>query len=229
MQWKDNGGGDYEQAPVGTHVARCVRLIDIGTQENEYEGRKSSRRQVVIGWELPEELMIKGESAGQPFLVTRFYTQSLNEKSTLRKDLITWRGRDFTPDELAGFDAQNILGVPCLVSITTNDQTGKSRVSGVMKLTKGIKPPKQVNPTLYFSLDPEEFDLSTYEGLSEGYKRMIEASPEFAEAMETLKPKGKKAAKAAAKPAPVDDPAEWPEEDGPELDFSEDEDDTPDF
>jgi hypothetical protein len=214
MQWKDNGGGDYEQAPVGTHVARCVRLIDIGTQENEYEGRKSSRRQVVIGWELPDELMTKGESAGQPFLVTRFYTQSLNEKSTLRKDLITWRGRDFTPDELAGFDAKNILGVPCLVSITFNDVTGKSRVSGVMKLTKGIKPPEQFNPTLFFSLEPDEFDAAVYEGLSEGFKKMIQVSPEWAAL----------SAKPAAKPAPAqsDDPAEWPDDE-------EDCDDMPDF
>lgn len=180
MLWKDNGGGDYEQAPVGTHIARCVRLIDIGTQEGEYEGRKNSRRQVVVGWELPDELMTKGESAGQPFLVTRFYTQSLGEKATLRKDLVTWRGRDFTPDELEGFDAKNILGVACLLSITANDN-GKSRVSGVMKLPKGTKAPDQINPTLYFSLEPGEFDATVFEGLSEGYKKMIRQSPEYRE------------------------------------------------
>lgn len=181
MLWKDNGGGDFEQAPVGTHLARCIRLIDIGTQTSEYEGRKSSRRQVVVGWELCEELLTRGESAGQPFVVTRFYTQSLSEKATLRKDLITWRGRDFTPDELEGFDAKNILGVPCLLSITANEQTGKSRVSGVMKLTKGITPPDQINPTVYFSLEPDEFDPSTFDGLTEGLKKMIVESPEWKE------------------------------------------------
>ena len=204
-------GGDYEQAPTGTHVARCVRLIDLGTQSSEYEGRKSSRRQVVISWELPEEMMATGERAGEPFLVTKFYTLSLNEKAKLRADLISWRGRDFTEEELAGFDMKKILGTACLLGVI--DRDGKNRVDKPMKLTKGMKVAKQVNPTLYFSLDPEEFDPKVYEGLTDGYKRMIEASPEY---QEILSPK---------EPAASDDPAQWPEEDGPELDFGEDSDD----
>lgn len=206
MLWKSNGT-DYEQAPLGTHVARCVRLIDIGTQDNEYEGRKSTRRQVVVTWELPEELMSTGDFAGQPFLISKFFTQSLNEKATLRKWLITWRGGDFTPEELEGFDAKNILGAPCLISVTASETTGKSIVSGVMKLTKGIKSPAQITPTVFFSLEPDEFDAAVYEGLSEGFKKMINLSPEWAAL--------------SAKPA-SDDPAEWPDDE-------EDCDDMPDF
>jgi hypothetical protein len=213
MLWKSNGT-DYEQAPLGTHVARCVRLIDIGTQDNEYEGRKSTRRQVVVTWELPEELMSTGDFAGQPFLISKFFTQSLNEKATLRKWLITWRGGDFTPEELEGFDAKNILGAPCLLSVTASDTTGKSIASGVMKLTKGIKPPAQITPTVFFSLEPDEFDRDVFEGLSDGFKKMINLSPEWAAL----------SAAPSAKPAPAqsDDPAEWPDDE-------EDCDDMPDF
>ena len=35
MKWSDTGGGDFEQPPIGTHMARCVRVIDIGTQRGE--------------------------------------------------------------------------------------------------------------------------------------------------------------------------------------------------
>jgi hypothetical protein len=203
MLWKSNGT-DYEQAPLGTHVARCVRLIDIGTQDSEYEGKKSSRRQVVVSWELCEELMTEGDFAGQPFLMSKFFTQSLNEKAKLRQWLITWRGRDFTAEELEGFDAKNILGVPCLISVTASETTGKSIVSGVMKLTKGIKPPAQITPTVFFSLEPDEFDAAVYEGLSDGLKKMINLSPEWAAL----------SAAPSAKPAPAqsDDPAEWPDD-----------------
>jgi hypothetical protein len=36
-----------------------------------------------------------------------------------------------------------------------------------------------VNPTLFFSLEPEEFDQATYNSLSDGLKGLIEKSPEY--------------------------------------------------
>lgn len=176
MKWQDNGGGDFEQPPVGTHVARCVKIIDIGTQKSEYQGKANIRRQCVIGWELPNELMSEGDYAGKPFVVSKFYTASLGEKANLRKDLANWRGRDFTEAELGGFDAKNILGKSCMLALTTNDK-GKTRVTGVMALPKGTEVPPQASPTVYFSLD--EFDQATFDKLSDGYKKLIQASPEY--------------------------------------------------
>lgn len=176
MQWKDNGGGDFEQPPIGTHVARCIKVIDIGTQKSEYQGQANIRRQTIIAWELPNELITEGDYAGKPFTVSRFYTASLSEKANLRADLESWRGRAFTKDELQGFAAKNILGVPCLVSLIKNDKD-KTRVSGVMALTKGTTVPAQVNPSVFFSLD--EFDPAVFESLSDGYKKLIKVSPEY--------------------------------------------------
>jgi len=178
MQFKDNGGGDFEQPPIGTHISRCIKLIDIGTQKGEYQGKATFKRQVIIGWELPNETMTNGEYEGKPFTVSKFYTQSLGEKANLRADLKNWRGRDFTEAELAGFDAKNILGKPCMLSLTTNEK-GKVRVTGVMALPKGSAVPEQVNPTVYFSLEPDEFDQAVFDGLSEGIKKMIMVSPEY--------------------------------------------------
>jgi hypothetical protein len=174
MKWKDNGGGEFEQPPVGTHVARCVKVIDIGTQKGEYNGEANIRRQTIIGWELPNELM----GTGAPFVVSKFYTASLSEKANLRKDLANWRGRDFTKEELAGFEAKNIIGKPCMLSLTTNDK-GKVRVTGVMALPKGTPVPDQKNESVYLSLEPGEFDGETFEALSDGYKKLIAVSPEY--------------------------------------------------
>lgn len=180
MQWKDSGGGDFEQPPIGTHVARCVKLIDIGTQQGEYQGKATYKRQVIIGWELPNELMTEGEYAGKPFTVSKFYTASLGEKANLRADLKNWRGRDFTDQELAGFDAKNILGKPCMLSLTTNEK-GKVRVTGVMALPKGTNVPDQINATVFFSLEPQDFSNESFEALSDGIKKMIKVSPEYQE------------------------------------------------
>lgn len=180
MKWVDSGGGDFEQPPTGTFVGRCVKVIDIGTQRGEYQGKATSRRQCIIGWELPTELMSEGEYAGKPFVVSKFYTASLGEKANLRKDLENWRGRAFSEQELQGFESRNILGKTCMLSLTANDK-GKTRVTGVMALAKGMEAPKQVNDTVYFSLD--EFDQHVFETISDGIKKMITASPEYESAL----------------------------------------------
>ena len=177
----DNGGsGTFEQPPIGTHPARCVKLIDIGTQRGEYQGQVTLKRQIILGWELPMELMASGEYAGKPFTCSKFYTASLNEKSTLRADLKNWRTRDFTEDELKRFDLRTILGKPCMVSITHTDK-GKAKVTGVMSAMKGLTMPDQVNDTVYLSLEPDLFDSAIYESLSDGYKRLIQSSPEWSQ------------------------------------------------
>lgn len=180
MKWSDTGGGDFEQPPVGTHVARCIKIIDIGTQRGEYQGKATIRRQCIIGWELPTELMTEGEYVGKPFTVSRFYTCSLGEKANLRRDLESWRGRAFTEEELNGFEAKNILGKACLLGLTPNDK-GKVRVTGVMALPRGTQVPDQINPVTFLSLERGEFDRAVFDALSDGYKRLITVSPEYQE------------------------------------------------
>jgi hypothetical protein len=178
MKWKENGEHNYEQPPIGTHVARCVKMIDIGTQKGEYQGKVTTKRQCIVGWELPTEMMQEGELAGKPFLVSKFYTASLNEKANLRKDLENWRNKPFTPEELAGFDSRNILGKACMVTLSENQQ-GKVRVTGVTSLPKSVNVPAQITPTLYFSLEDGEYDAHVFDGLSDGIKKLIQVAPEF--------------------------------------------------
>ena len=43
---------DRYLAPADNHPARCVEVIDLGTQEEEWEGEKSSKHKIRITWEL---------------------------------------------------------------------------------------------------------------------------------------------------------------------------------
>jgi hypothetical protein len=178
----DSGSGDFQQAPAGSHVARCIRLIDLGTQTNEYQGQVNHKSQVLVSWELCHELYEyedeNKQRVSKPFLVSAFYTNSLGEKANLRKDLISWRGRDFSKDELEKFDLQSILGAPCIVSVVLNEK-GKAKVEGVLKLTKGTEAPAAVNKPYAFWLD--EFDKNVFDALSDGIKAIIEKSPEYQE------------------------------------------------
>lgn len=180
MKLTDNGGKEFEAAPAGNHIARCVGMIDLGTQTGEYQGKTTHARKIVLRWELPNELISEGEWAGKPFVVQQFYTASLSEKANLRKVLESWRGRPFTPDELMGFDSKNLLDKPCMVNITHTDK-GKAKVTSVAQVPKGMQVPGRVNDLLYFSLEPDEFKAAIFEGLSDFYKEQIRKSPEWAE------------------------------------------------
>jgi hypothetical protein len=166
----------HEQPPFDTHPAVCVSVIDIGTQRREYKGVVKMLRRVRIGFQLPDCLRTIGEHAGKPFLMTEFYTTSLSEKATLCTILESWRGRKFTEEEKRGFDLKNLLGAPCMLQVIEGN-TGKAHIGGVTKMYKGLPTPQMVGGTQYLSLD--NFDRAVFEGLSDGIKAMIEASPEY--------------------------------------------------
>ena len=161
-------------APEGIHQAVCCDVIDHGICETKF----GTKPRVELRWVINEV-----NDDGRLFMVTKRYTASLNEKANLRKDLQNWRGREFTPEELAGFDPKNVLGKACLLSITLSDK-GKARVTGVSGIPKGMDVPKQVNPSVYFSLD--DFDRHLYEALPKFYKELIAKSPEYQKVVGTM-------------------------------------------
>lgn len=172
---KDTGSGDFKQAPEGTHVARCIGIVDIGTHHGEYQGQPTVRNQIIVRWELPYETETF-EDKEAPLIVSKFYTNSLSEKANLRKDLQAWRSREFTPEELMGFDLMNILGKPCTVSIVHNEK-GKAKVVSVAAVPKGTQCPPAVNAVDAFWID--EWDDNKFAALPEGFKKMIAESDEY--------------------------------------------------
>ena len=44
----------FPSVPVGVHKARCVKVIDLGTQRNEFEGKISWKPQLLVIWEVPD-------------------------------------------------------------------------------------------------------------------------------------------------------------------------------
>lgn len=182
MKLKDTGGGDFVQASPGNHPARCIRIIDVGTQEGEYAGKPTYRRQIVLMWELPNELVeVKGEQ--KPAIVSKWYTASLSEKAKIRADLESWRGRPFTQEELMGFEVKNVLDKCCLVNVVHSEK-GKAKVTAVTALPKdGTGQPMSMPPRggdlVYFSLERDEFKADVFDSLSDYWKEKITGSPEY--------------------------------------------------
>ncbi len=135
MQWASNS--TWVEPEIGNNIAICIRVIDLGTQKNEYQGKTTWKRQSMVIWELPEQK--DGEE--KPITISKFYTATLSDKSNLRHDLENWRGRPFTPEELNGFEVKNIIGKPCLLNLVRNDK-GKVKIGAVSFILKGMTAPK---------------------------------------------------------------------------------------
>lgn len=178
---KNEGG--FPPIEAGSYRAICYGLIVEGTFFNPvYE--KTSKK-VRIMWELPDErITVDGED--KPRAISAEYNLSLHEKSALYSMLIGWRGRDFTPEELEGFDLVNIVKAPCLISTTigTNPKTGKeyANVSAVGRLPKGMIVPKDTeNPVVIFDITNRDCPLEDMEKLPEWIQNRIKDSVEYKE------------------------------------------------
>lgn len=152
----DKGGGqDFDPIPEGLHHAICYGLYDLGTQRFEIKGKEQAKHQVLIQWELPEiriDVDKEGVTENLPRAISKKYNLSLHEKANLRKDLKTWRGKDFTDAELEGFDITKLLGVNCeLQIIHTKGEKKYANVENVLPWRNAKKPPE--NETRYFSFE----------------------------------------------------------------------------
>lgn len=179
-------GGDFRPVPPGMHLARCYRVIDLGSQKSEWKGQQKIAPKVMIQWEVHSE-DDAGKSLvtdkGEPMTISKNYTVSLGENARLRVDLKSWRGRDFTPDELNGFHLRNVLGIWCMLTVMrTPGQDGKeySNVTAVSPVPANIRRmglPEGHNEKAFFDLDNP--DMSLFDTFGEKLKAKIMGSPEW--------------------------------------------------
>lgn len=185
---KAGNESSFAPVPPGMHLARCYRIIDLGTQKSEYMGQTRYLPKVMIQFE------VHGEDdqgnplvtpKGEPMAISKNYTASLSEKATLRVDLKNWRGRDFTPEELKGFELKNILDKWAMITVTRSPgKDGKeyTNIGAVMPVPANIKKaglPAGFNEPVIFSIETPDMEL--FQTFSDGIKNKIMASPEWQE------------------------------------------------
>ena len=199
----EDKGGNFERCPSGMHLARCYRIIDLGTQKSEYMGQTKYLHKVMLGWEIhgmnDDGTPIKMQD-GRPFAIFKNYTLSWSEKANIRLDLQSWRGRPFSQEEMRKFDLKNVLGAWCMLNVIERpgqDNKIYTNVAGVTPVPAMIKQnglPTAVNKNELFNI--AEPDMEMFATFSDNLKAKISNSPEW------QKLQGKAEAKAAA-PAPA--------------------------
>ena len=126
---RDNGK-DFERIEPGLHHAVCSHVIDLGLQDTKY----GPKHKIAICFELEEKMQ-----DGRPFMQSKIYGASLNEKANLRHDLESWRGKKFADAEIGGFDVEVLVGVNCMLNIVEEVKGDKTytNISAVIKCPSG--------------------------------------------------------------------------------------------
>lgn len=168
---------DFTQITEGVHVAKCVSIVDIGTQYSEKFDKKS--RKIIIQWEIPDEkIEIEGEMVTR--ILSEDYNLSLHKKAKLRKHLEAWRGRSFTDEELQGFDMKNVLGKCCQIQIIHSKKGDNvyANIAAVMGIPKGMAVEQTNREFLYYDWDDGNRNM-IFEKLPNWIKEKIMNSEEM--------------------------------------------------
>ena len=123
----------FEPAPPGLQSAVCVDVVDLGV----VDGKFGPKRKLKIIWQTKAK-----NKLGERFQIRASYTQSLSEGSNLRRDLESWRGRSFTPEERKAFDVERLIGVNCQINVKHNvSKEGRTyaNATAILPAAKGEK------------------------------------------------------------------------------------------
>jgi hypothetical protein len=179
-----DNGGNFKPVPQGVHLARCYRVIDLGTQEVEYQGDVKAQHKIMLGWELFGEDETGAPlltDDGQPLVISKRYTLSLSKNARLRTDLESWRGRAFSDQELKGFDVSALVDKWCMVNVVHDHRDGKTfsnivSISPVPAMLRNARP-AGVNRLQVF--DVTQPDMEVFGGFHDKLREIIERSFEW--------------------------------------------------
>jgi hypothetical protein len=174
LSTKDSGL-DRPKVPGGLQHGVLSQIIDLGTQETEFEGVKGSKRQLRLMWEFPHHTFKFDEESAVKRLVgfTRV-TMSAHPKSKLFKILTDITGT-VLPEDL---EMAEYIGLNALINVVITEK-GYANLAGFNPLMLGTEKFAPETPK-FFDLD--DYDEVMFEDLGAKTKEVIALSPEYKDA-----------------------------------------------
>lgn len=183
---QQENNSEFKPVPPGMHLARCYRLIDLGTQKGTYQGVVSYKKKIMLQFEIHGDDDNGNKiitSKGEPMSISKNYTRSIHEKSSLTLDLQSWRGMAFTADERKKFEVSKVLGAWAMISVaksTGDDGKEYTNIVTINPVPSSIKKaglPEGFNEVLEFDIDKPNMDL--FNSFSDKLKDKIKSCPEW--------------------------------------------------
>lgn len=170
-----NDGVNFELPEPGVYPAVCVWVIDLGMQEVNWQGQTKQKRKIKLAFELVGTKM----KDSRPFFIGNNYTLSLNENADLHKHLVSWRGRQFSPEEMEGFDLKNVLGAACQINVIHNIATNGNTYANpgsIIPFPKGMQKPTPESEFIYYDTHNHADDI--WYKIPEGIRNKINCKKE---------------------------------------------------
>lgn len=206
-------GGNFTPLPAGSHIARCIAVVSLGTQPSDLY---PAAYKVLITWEVPDEpVLINNERV--PMTISKEYTLSLGKKANLRKDLEGWRGREFTAAELQGVAVEKVLDQVCMLSVVHKQSSKGSTYAAITSISrppKGIQCGARYHELVHYEIEQGKDD--TYRKLPEFIRKKIDQCEEIAHPpIDTDDSTGQPQAVEGQAPSQIYNPPEPEEDDVP--------------
>ena len=130
-------------------------------------------------FEVPDERITyvkDGEEIEAPQIIWTRYNKTLTKKANLRKDLDAWRGKEFTAEELEGFDLFKLVSKPCLITVVHNhtDDRTYANIAAIAKILKNQEVPVWELDAIRFSPDDTDQYDDVPEWLQEKFDNRLE-------------------------------------------------------
>lgn len=179
---------DIAPLPAGTYMGVCIGIVDIGKQYVKAKNQKQGNYvpQCMFIFEIPSERVVVNGEDKPRWVSTRRLRVSADERSNLYKMLITWRGKNFTDEELdsagQGFDLEERAGAPAMLSLSVyegNDGRLHNGIEAVTGFPKGLPAPQPESEILVF--DADEPDMEVFGKMPEWVQDIIRKSTQFAD------------------------------------------------
>ena len=159
----------------GSYLAVCVGVLAVGEQyvdRSAFGGKTDYESQIVFVFEIPSEL----DNDGKPKQLNKAVNATNGPKGSLNKIMNDWNSREYTREQLAEFDFDDLLGKPCQITVIVSE-SGFSRITGISAIPKGIPVPTSSTPHISFSVN--EWDDAKFEALPEWAQNKIKNSMEY--------------------------------------------------
>ena len=168
-------GSPRELIPAGNVQAVCYGVIELGHRDGNY----GVKHEAVVLFEIPSLRFEDEDGKDLPRGINNFYGISLHEKSNMGKDLASWRGKAFTPQEKEGFDITALIGANCLLNIAhvpKADKSMRDKIASITPLMQGMAKLQPENSLVNYSISDNGFN---FDGVPEWAVKFIKESEEY--------------------------------------------------
>lgn len=181
---------DYAALDTGTYPARLVGIAGVGEQTVNYEGRASSRDQIVLMFEAiglhrrhkdgtPYTMTVNGKEVPEPQTVRMEISRSLAANSNLIKIISKLMPIPEDPEEI---DIEQALNAPCLLSVEKKLAASGSEYNKVDTVSQPIMGMNIDLPrTKPFCYDVEAHSDEAFNALPEWIQDTVKKSTQWAD------------------------------------------------